>query len=721
MASSNKSQDARDCILKDIITLAKVGAPGTCWMGSPSLAWAVLTGDNKDDLLIVAGQLGKGRVVAIAHNGYLDNFAEGSNENQSIKQLQANIKKWVSNGTYRDDGDVMVLHNDVDKMKMKRAKILVSKAAAVNNKDAIENQALQFVKAGGGMVLGSCPWGFLQLNPNKSMLDIPFSPVLSELNVGFNSNCMYGDNEGFSIPKNKAGTYDRVSQRGMKKLQASTHTTAKEAILEKISTLDLKGGVPGRIVVYGEQAEPILTGDKPCDVIVASGIIGSGRVVVISHDGVMEGFNSGQAKSADFEKLHDNIKMWVSGNKYTGRPHGMYNLANATDANYDKTPSMRDAVLLYWIGGGWDASIADKVEKCIRNGTGCVIAMCPWGWLSLNPGKSLEDMPYYNIMKVIGVCFTDDYYGGKPISISASRADKAHCLRSLQSITNNFDSASDDAFNSVEYLSAIPAQERQAKISPLLNQCEARNIARIQCLLPTEQNPIKSTSDKGKFLLYDNIMRNKTESNYKYPGVCDFPGDIPGGLPQNHKLCVSVEVESHTEDVHPTGYYMLPGEHLRLQVINSLEDFTGWSVIIGAHQDKLFHCSELKRHPNVVVKRPLSFKDMTVHTPFGGSIYLLSPSKKHCTLQLWLQNVIEAPYYNISDVNSLDDWPRRRMAPGLWADISGEFVNITLPAESVRSVKDPRAVMETWDRVIRAHFHLKGTDLRNHRRQWFGR
>ena len=79
---------------------------------------------------------------------------------------------------------------------------------------------------------------------------------------------------------------------------------------------------------------------------------------------------------------------------------------------------------------------------------------------------------------------------------------------------------------------------------------------------------------------------------------------------------------------------------------------------------------------------------------------------------------MEAPLFKLDDPESVRSWPKRRLAPGLWADVMGEHITITLPATSVRQLDDLTAVMRTWDSVVRAHHELRGTDPRLHRREW---
>ena len=66
----------------------------------------------------------------------------------------------------------------------------------------------------------------------------------------------------------------------------------------------------------------------------------------------------------------------------------------------------------------------------------------------------------------------------------------------------------------------------------------------------------------------------------------------------------------------------------------------------------------------------------------------------------------------------MGDWTNRRDDPGLWTQVSGEALSITLPSSSVRELSDPASAMSWWDTIWRTHVDLRGMDPYNGRRQW---
>ena len=66
---------------------------------------------------------------------------------------------------------------------------------------------------------------------------------------------------------------------------AAKHDTNqwRNAILDGVEKIP-RFGTPGRQVVIGEKAEPILTGDSPKNVLISAAELGQGRIIVFSHD-----------------------------------------------------------------------------------------------------------------------------------------------------------------------------------------------------------------------------------------------------------------------------------------------------------------------------------------------------------------------------------------------------------------------------------------------------
>ncbi|ESO02575.1 hypothetical protein HELRODRAFT_150637, partial [Helobdella robusta] len=68
--------------------------------------------------------------------------------------------------------------------------------------------------------------------------------------------------------------------------------------------------------------------------------------------------------------------------------------------------------------------------------------------------------------------------------------------------------------------------------------------------------------------------------------------------------------------------------------------------------------------------------------------------------------------------SSRKSWKESKNSTGLWADISGRYVTITVPSASVRNLEDPGPVMSMYDTLLKHYHDLRGTDIDKHRKMW---
>ena len=481
--------------------------------------------------------------------------------------------------------------------------------------------------------------------------------------------------------------------------------------LERLPTV----GVPGRVLVHGDSALAVLTGDNPADVLIAGAVLGKGRLLIIAHDGYMAQF--GTETSGPVAQLHRNIRRWATGSETVADDDVC--ILDDERRFVSKRPRCKIAV---WRGSRFDGP--DAVAEYVISGGVLVHAMCPWGWLQLNPGRTLMEMPLAAILRMAGLSYSPDYSGAGSTGycVDRSRPSEAHLGHLLRRCHDEPAALSTHGAVLCECLCRLPVHVEE-DLEPAVAGLCARYHADIDRLAPSPQHPLSGGKDKALVAVCDWLARRRagrgsapgTGQFVKMPGIGQFPGDFACCPPTMH---VVVEIDSRLRDYHATGYYLPAGGALIVTMVTPPSDVTGtWSVSVGCHRDTLEQAQSQRRWPNVVVTRGLIGQHTTVTSPYGGLVYVESPDVGGSVL-LELDNVVEAPYFDLTDPESVADWSRRRSAPGLWADISGEHVTITLPASSVRDVDDPSVVMATWDAVVTAYHDLRGTDWRVESRTW---
>lgn len=130
-------------------------------------AYAILTSKNKSSLLFAAAEYGKGRVFAVTHESYLENFVKHP---EFFDPLWPNIKRWLvdNNKKTSNDNEEEIVNDltilDIDKFDSVSdipadTKIL-RWVGTVNKTELFINQLLKkFVSNGGSILCGVCPWG----------------------------------------------------------------------------------------------------------------------------------------------------------------------------------------------------------------------------------------------------------------------------------------------------------------------------------------------------------------------------------------------------------------------------------------------------------------------------------------------------------------------------------------------------------------------------------
>ncbi len=174
--------------------IAKPGLPGVVSAISPTAVSFVIAQDGRVIIPVAsAGRLGKGRVAAFGHGGYLS--ADAAKEGDTGKLL-SNVIQWCSSraGKLRvghiQPGDqawinslgfeaVSVARNTLES-DLKRVDVAILPAS-------FDSQIVEiYVKNGGGLITAHTPWGWMQLNPGKDLAtEMPMQGLLHQAGLSF--------------------------------------------------------------------------------------------------------------------------------------------------------------------------------------------------------------------------------------------------------------------------------------------------------------------------------------------------------------------------------------------------------------------------------------------------------------------------------------------------------------------------------------------------------
>lgn len=195
MTPGARADDAdrdRASLIEGVHTIAAPGAPGTIAVDAPTATVIVAgKGDGGADVPVVAsGHLGRGRIVAFAHDGYLGGHVRGTGAGDTDRLL-LNAVKWAAGGRARPrvglvDGRALRAMLEGDGIDAAPAAL----DASVAGYDVVvltpfrvtpEQSALlrKYVSAGGGLIVAATGWGWQQLNGNRPMPEFPGNRLLA--------------------------------------------------------------------------------------------------------------------------------------------------------------------------------------------------------------------------------------------------------------------------------------------------------------------------------------------------------------------------------------------------------------------------------------------------------------------------------------------------------------------------------------------------------------
>ena len=174
-------------LTKGVAQISQVGSPGIVSVIGPDAFAFVVGSDGGARPIAAAAKLGRGKVVAISHGGYL---SVGATKTADNGRLLANMVNWVSRR--KRDIKVGILGNEsaglgqalgftevhVTPRNLLDADVIVTTgaldAATVRN----------YVMKGGGLIVGQTPWGWKQVHHAESLLgELEWNSVLADAGI----------------------------------------------------------------------------------------------------------------------------------------------------------------------------------------------------------------------------------------------------------------------------------------------------------------------------------------------------------------------------------------------------------------------------------------------------------------------------------------------------------------------------------------------------------
>lgn len=460
-----------------------------------------------------------------------------------------------------------------------------------------------------------------------------------------------------------------------------------------VPPLQVGGGLPGKVSAFGSRA--VVLGVAPAGASTAPILVaanyGKGRVAAMSH-GVLWDLNTTHPvmKSLGTWLRHDTGTIGVLGGSKV--PGGDF---KAYDSLLEATSSC-SALILSTSQIATDSKSEQVLNQFVLKGGGLLVLDTPWGWLQLNPGKSLrKDHPAQRLLAHMGIGFSDGFTepeGGKlaflPPLPEHHVAEAYSRVRSRAAIRGDVKVIGDT-------LMSIMRDGWQDE--PQATQIRSEVGSAASSAYPRKGKPIQQSNilDRLAIASYDAEWRALPPSKVvAHPGAADYPGSVPGMKPGSR---VEVEVGGKKRTWWSTGQYAAPSFPVSITLP---PEWKGKSVQlrIGGHSDSLWHLSKWERYPSIDLEVPVVNGKATANNPFGGMVYLVCnqalPKGK-----LKIEGAAPAPVYFLGKT-SATEWLSLRNSPAPWAEIVGNQSAICVPSEVVRKLDDPAAIAKYFDEMV---------------------
>lgn len=431
---------------------------------------------------------------------------------------------------------------------------------------------------------------------------------------------------------------------------------ARDYLLYEVEKI-AKAGVPGPLMLSGKTSFPVMVGSIGGETqapVVAASYWGEGVVLAFGHPGY---FEAGAFNTYETAKLLEHGARWTAGkNNPRVLVRGLTELSiHLRQQGFEVSENDGSSFTADYLNN-YDVLIIDPerlrlaeiplVQAFVKSGKGLMASGLGWGWMQLNPGKSLQqDMKGNILLAEAGITWINGYIGG-------------------------------------DYIKA------QKELSPYFNSTRAVNF------INTQPMTTENRKDYGQALsvAMQAIKQSPTMTRFKIEN--SFPGKVSADAPGVRKI---LSVNTEIPRWHSTGLYAAAGDEIRVQIPPALVK-KGYAIRIGSHADLGYHHDKWERHPEVTLNFELNSEFNSVFNPFGGLIYIEVPEKQQLGLvDVSIAGAVEAPHFILGKTN-LHDWINTiRNHPAPWAELEGEGMIITLQSEKIRNLDRPDKVIRFWD------------------------
>ncbi|KAG8440150.1 hypothetical protein GDO86_006086 [Hymenochirus boettgeri] len=642
-------------------------------------SFPVLVTPNKD-VLIAAARYGKGKMVVLAHEAYL-------NKKEFMAFLQ-NAVSWLSPhsaAVIRVNSALNLLANTLKASGKDVQTGSLSHGLEVlcidGYDDSKSQEIISFVHEGGGLLIGAQAWHWSYSHKENVLNHFPGNKISSVSGIYFFKNS--GEKGKFLLTENVPDTplFTNVD-----------FSEDLKILLNGVSYLDINGeACPSHLLLHGVLTFPIgLTDKHGC--FLGGAYYGKGRVVVISHEVLL--------CKPELKNVILNAISWldIGQKKNIGVRTDMQNVKQVLDSG--NVPchltNLVPGLSVYCCDSYSDSEV-EAIHQFVAEGGGLLIGGQSWYWSSINLDDDVVcNYPGNKILNKFGITIMDTtVYRGRYKTISPKEANKQyHFFKVICNLQDELKSS--DGLKPplstwlLKFKEDLPVFMR-LPASPITSSTQNQFVETVNMFGPkvSKENP-ENINSRQDFIFW-------------CANECCIVSQITDGSSIREPSFIFETDATNPEDQEAwrsTGLYLNPRTTAVFEFPPSVVRH-GIQVQIGCQSNDLSSLEADLRAPVKVRRVKVFSQKISISWFFGGLLYIIL--KKNSNLGIFLIKVNGAnpvPTF-IKGKSSRESWLQRtRHLPAPWAELITDNIILTVRSDAIRSLDDPEALLSFWDKVM---------------------
>ncbi|KAM8820343.1 TRPM8 channel-associated factor 2 [Eudromia elegans] len=660
-------------------------------------AFPVLVSPQKQ-VLIAVSQYGKGRMVVVSHEGILKDSKFSQFLRNAVDWLKPCPEALVGVHPHLDSLSKLLLEAGTNV----QAGSELSTSLGVYCMDAYDStqakNLIDFVKEGGGLLIGGQAWYWASRHGKEKVLfEFPGNQVTSVAGVYFTGN---------SVGKGIFKVSKKIPKIPLLVPHHADLGGDAARLLRGVPELDVAtGGAPSSLLVHGALAFPLcLDGSHRC--LVAAARYGRGRVVAATHESQLQAPKLAAFLLNAVRWLDAGRKGLVGVDGSLKRLCGLFPQGELTFRVSQLTGDMS-----VYCCPSYSGREAERIHAFVAEGGGLLIGGQAWYWAAQNRGKAaVAEYPGNKILNHFGLSILglnakaarypaavpgEHYHFRRALSLFWAHVEKREELR--EPLKGWLPRLTQDCAAFLR----LPAEEcpAHASLQRVLSKALRRSgVPRVGRHCPVQRGSAEAALLCIATELSCTVADCAALVRKPAAGLCEGP--------------VAVEVDGTNPGKtawRSTGLY-LPEGHTAVITFPCTAVGAGLQVQIGCHADDLSHAAQLKRAPVVIRTCDITCRKQSVSCLWGGLIYITVPAKSVLgKLSITVEGAMRAPFFKLGETCEKQWQACIRHYPAPWAELAVENLILTVPADSIRHIENPKPLLSLWEEIMEAISTLAAT------------